>query len=145
MRHPEEPLYLVSPYIAEFWNTVSNINFIYYSLRYGPYSNHKLGYLFLANAGICSMIQHGTMLWWSWYVDMFGIYLMLSWCVYNRVWQHVSRKNMIYAALLFAIQSIDNMGWLRFIPPPNVHMLWHLNIANVAHYSLMELDEASRR
>mmetsp|Transcript_4043 Transcript_4043/g.5395 ORF Transcript_4043/g.5395 Transcript_4043/m.5395 type:complete len:285 (+) Transcript_4043:264-1118(+) len=67
-----EKSYVRSPYVAEFWNSISSLIFVFLGL-YGLVETVKLNarwvypalFLTLALIGIGSTIFHGTMRWWG--------------------------------------------------------------------------------
>mmetsp|Transcript_23797 Transcript_23797/g.33312 ORF Transcript_23797/g.33312 Transcript_23797/m.33312 type:complete len:284 (+) Transcript_23797:179-1030(+) len=67
-----EESYAVTPYVAEFWNSISSLMYVYFGL-YGVQKSVELGcrwvyptmFATLALIGCGSTIFHGTMKWWG--------------------------------------------------------------------------------
>ena len=136
MGHSPETPYHHTIYIVEFYNTISNLLLIIYPILYINHCSRiqtEIGYMLLANAGLCSMIQHGTMLWWSRYVDYFGISMVILWCIQNKLWQYICPEYVIMMSIVFLISVLDNHRILTLIPPPIIHSFWHISIAILAH------------
>jgi hypothetical protein len=119
-----EDWYTVSPYIAEFLCTISNIGFIYVGIKHNSPE--------LLFAGVASALSHSIPKQWLNIVDKIGVLFVLSKVLreYN-----VIKNNPIFLTHLGALgilQIIDaymarNQG--KTLP----HVVWHLSAALVAH------------
>jgi len=84
-----EERYVYSPYISEFWNTISSLIFVFDGLR-GLWKCHKFGmrmryrvpYIMLIITGIGSTIFHATSRWWAEVIDEVPMILLMFTFVY---------------------------------------------------------------
>ncbi len=119
-----EDWYKVTPYIAEFWCTVSNAGFIYVGIQ-----NNSPELVF---AGVASIISHSIPKQWLLGVDKLGVAVVLSKVIRER---EILKSNPILMgplALAGAINATDaylarNKGYT------SPHVIWHLSSALLAY------------
>ena len=139
-RKLEPDLWSHSPYIAEFWNTVSNVLFIALGLlRYWECRNHMIaserGYamprlwLMFALSGLCSAFHHSQRITGTIVIDWVPIVAqgayVAKWHPHLLRW--VSPASWFGTALAFAILAVDHVYVL--LPPPWGHSKWHIAAA----------------
>lgn len=131
-RRIEHP-YQYSFYIAEFWNTVSNLPFIilglfrFYELAAMNHENRslQLAYVLLAFAGIASGIHHAVNIGykkWTIFLDWIPILLSLL-LIYSQgfIFSVVSWLKIIFA---ISVLLVDH--FLGLVPVPWGHVFWHI-------------------
>jgi len=125
-----ENWYVMTPYVAEFWCTLSNIGFLYVSWK------HKSPELLFA--GCASILSHAIPKQWLLYVDKFGVLVGLS--KFVREYKAILKQ----PTLLLPLLSIGILNTLdRYIARQRgetwSHVVWHLGTAAIADYSLTRL------
>ena len=129
-----ESKYSKSKYIAEFYNTLSNLPFIIYGVSYLLFcspSDKNLWYLMIG-FGVCSSIHHAIHFKGSILVDYIPI--VSAWIyIYNFYLSYIDFNDLIHCSLPLFILITDHI--YTFIPVPWGHVLWH-TLASSATYSL---------
>jgi hypothetical protein len=143
-RKLEPDLYGHSGYVAEWWNTISNILFVAIGvLRYREAIANKTwaqkrapkGYvlprlwLLFAAAGVCSAFHHSQRMRWTIIVDWIpiaasAILLVLG---HRYLLHRVSWAAWFGLAFALAVLTTDHV--CTILPPPWGHMLWHVSAA----------------
>jgi len=117
-----ERFYTHSPYVAEFWNTLSNLPFVIIgvlrlwegadSLRYGLYTL----------AGLASAFHHASSQAWTIVVDWIPIATSLAFS-----WQAFFAMTPVTAfLLLLALSTLAADHIWTPTPVPWGHVMWHL-------------------
>lgn len=122
-----EDWYQVTPYVAEFWCTVSNVGFIVV----GVHQNSPE----LVFAGAASIVSHTIPKKWLLTVDKIGVLVALS--KFAREYKVVINNPslLIPIAALGAVNMID--AYLARVKGKTwPHVVWHLSAATVANYVL---------
>lgn len=140
-----EPFYQYSNYIAEYYNTWSNILFVcfglvrlyfaaediscHYSLRYNLdlLSKMETLYIWFIIAGICSAIHHATTPRWTIIIDYFPIIVSILLVVKWQLYWMISLYTWMKIGISFAMLLNDHV-W-QTIPVPWGHCFWHFLIA----------------
>ena len=136
-----EPCYTVSPYIAEFWNTVSNIPFILIALT-RLYEGTDLVelYILMALAGVASGIHHAAAPMYKKYtiiLDWAPIAVSIVMLLSNHCLCEVSLTALLELTLAFIVLMVDHI--CTIMPVPWGHVMWHLLAAfsiDSAYHSL---------
>lgn len=128
-RRKKEDLYTHSFYIAEFWNTVSNLPFIIIGILRlceldDSYFELEYMYGLMILAGFASGIHHGLTKKYTIIVDWIPI--LLSIVVFNHygLVEFVSLASWVKIILAFSVLITDHVYTL--IPVPWGHVMWHL-------------------
>lgn len=123
-----EPFYQLSPYIAEGWNTVSNLPFIIIGLlrlcqAYLPHDTRVL-YTLMLYCGIGSALHHASGLRWTIVIDWIPISLSIFCNLYFGTWLQFSLVSLFKAALALGALALDHI-WTP-INVPYGHCVWHV-------------------
>jgi hypothetical protein len=135
-----EPLYEKSRYIAEYYNTLSNLPLIIIGLlrlcelkSIGLLSNsdHNVMVIFYISytlCGTCSFIHHGLYFKWSILIDYIPIVFSII-NMYNNIFliSYISYTSYIKLLIAFLVLITDHIYTL--IPVPFGHSLWHILIS----------------
>lgn len=122
-----ENWYAVTPYIAEFLCTVSNVGFLYVGLQHNSPE--------LIFAGIASILSHSIPKEWLLKVDKIGVALVLSKLIRNYATVLDKPVLLIPAALAGAINLADTyLARNKGLTWP--HVVWHFSSAYLAHLFL---------
>ena len=127
-RRRTELYYTHSKYIAEFWNTISNIPFIIIGLlRLYEGTNLTLLYQLMIAAGICSAIHHATIHKYTIIVDWIPIVTssVLIWQM--NLLPMISLTCYFELFLAFLVLFADHV--YKLVPNHWGHTFWHLLIA----------------
>lgn len=125
-----ENWYKVTPYIAEFWCTVSNIGFIYVGLKHNSPE--------LVCAGIASIVSHTIPKQWLLAVDKIGVALVLSKAV--REYSTLVRNPWLLAPLAIAgLINVSDAYLTRNHAQTWPHVIWHLSSAAFANEFLKRI------
>ena len=124
-----EPFYQVVPWIAEFWNTMSNLGLILIAiyrlntLELSPPDLQNSYWLVMA-MGIGSAIHHAFPFYGSIVIDWIPILLFIihSWII--NLHHAVEKKNLFWLILASGWFFTDHL--LRPCPTPWGHSIWHL-------------------
>lgn len=140
-RRPE-PQYAVSPYVAEWWNTLSNFPFVLVGLLRlrGPLSPlARQLYVCYTLAGVCSAFHHAAPFAWRWtlWVDWAPIATALAWATWHRAWSHLSAATVCQLGLALLVGALDHT--VRLMPVPWGHVCWHLLAALAVNAALWEV------
>jgi hypothetical protein len=125
----KERLYEV-PYIAEFWNTLSNLPFILIGLmricESPVYTNSYVYtlYLLLICAGLCSGVHHCVLFKYSLFVDFVPIFLSLIFVLFGGGLICISYVSWLKILLAITVLLTDHI--LTPINVPWGHVMWHL-------------------
>lgn len=125
-----EKSYAISAYIAEFWNTVSNLPFIIIGLL-RLYEGTELSqlYFLMILAGICSGIHHATTPRWTIVVDWTPIFMSFLYIFYQGLYTYLSYTAIFQVILALFILVTDHI--ITYIPVPWGHVMWHI-VASLA-------------
>jgi dihydroceramidase len=134
-----EEFYQVVPYIAEFWNTVSNLPFILIGL-YRLKNGTSLGLLYVlyALAGVCSGIHHATTPKWTIIIDWIPIASTIVIVLHYGMWRFLSMNSVGKLSIALTALVLDHV-WTP-LPVPWGHVLWHLLAAWSIDAAYQELD-----
>lgn len=133
-----EPFYQVTPFIAEFWNTLSNAPFVIIGLwrlyelseiEVWPMGVHHFDQLVFvyglyALCGLCSGIHHATSARWTIIIDWIPIAISLIANFYFGFWTHLGFVSLFKVLLALAVFLSDHV-----CTPINVpwgHCMWHI-------------------
>ena len=127
-----EAHYTHSRYVAEWWNTLSNLPFVAIGLaRLYAGTPLVLLYTLFTAAGVCSAFHHARPDHWTLVVDWVPIALSAVVCTWNGVVWAASSATLFKVALAFAVLVCDNtFAWP--MPVPWGHVMWHV----LAAYSI---------
>jgi len=125
-----EHWYRVTPYIAEFWCTVSNVPFFLVAWHYGCWQ--------LWLAAIASVLSHAIPKQFLLTVDKCGVLLVLSKLVFHHTVLFHHPWVILLVGMTFAINVLDThlarqFGWTW------PHIVWHVSSATVAAVVLDKL------
>jgi hypothetical protein len=135
----KEEFYKVSPYIAEFWKTISNLPFIvlgtYHLILYSPNINLQVVYSLLIIAGIFSGFHHATNykcmmcsheITWTLIIDWIPILISVIYIIVTRMFLTFGIGSLIFIGVSILWLLIDNV----FAPFAHWgHCIWHILIA----------------
>jgi len=123
-----EKFYQVSGYIAEFWNTISNLPFIVIGLlRLSQTSSNEVEILYILYvfAGIASAIHHATPWKWTILIDWIPISLSGLLILYHyQMFSYFTSVTLFKLSLAFFVLITDHV--YTKIPVPWGHVCWHL-------------------
>lgn len=139
-RRVERP-YTVLPYIAEFWNTISNLPFIFigvYRIFEGCEDLAEL-YLLMVLAGVASGFHHATTIKWSIFIDWTPILMTIIYLINTRMIGKVSLTGILLVSMAFIILLLDHVN--RLLPVPYGHVLWHVTAAFAIDYAYQSIGE----
>lgn len=124
-RRQLESLHTHSTYIAEFYNTLSNLPFIILGLV-RLYCGTKLAVLnvLLVAAGICSGIHHCFIFRGSIILDWIPIASSIIYIVYYQLYMLLSAASIIKGLIALAVLYVDHE--YTIVPVPFGHVAWHL-------------------
>lgn len=78
-------MFLYSPYIVEFWNSITSLVFCFFALigyfKYKKYCTDNIPWLLFFSIGITSFLFHSTMSFTGQFLDEFSIILLLTYCL----------------------------------------------------------------
>ena len=154
-RKPELPYYEYSSWIAEFWNTTSNIIFFvlgmarYYDSRQtnmkrraNPQKPNPMPtlWLLMAAAGVCSAFHHSQTMRWTIVVDWIPIGgNILYVLVYHRyLLNYVSVAAWCGFAFAMSMLVVDHVATL--LPVPWGHVMWHVAAAYSITSAFQDMD-----
>ena len=135
----KEEFYKVTPFIAEFWKTVSNIPFIflgiYHLILYSLDTNLQIVYSLLIVAGFSSGFHHATNykcvlcskeITWTLIIDWIPILLSILYIITTKMIVSFTAISWIYIGFSILWLIIDNI----FVPFAHWgHCIWHILIA----------------
>jgi len=127
-----EDWYQVSPYIAEFWCTISNAGFIYVGLK------HQSPEILFA--GLASTAIHAIPKQWLLYADKIGVLAALSLAIREHKALSQNPQLMLPVLGLGAVNATD-MYLARNYGATWPHVVWHLSAACVADYVLTTISK----
>lgn len=124
-----ETAFQVNPYIAEFWNTVSNaplsvIGLLRLIENYGNDSAIEIAYFLMILTGICSAIHHATTPRWTIVIDWIPIASMLIYSVVT--WNLMLISPAVVAEIVLSLAVLYSDHILKIVPVPWGHVMWHL-------------------
>ena len=128
-KRKSEPHYEVTPYIAEFWNTLSNLPFILIgilrisTLEDAPDSLLLLYVLYIF-CGVCSGFHHAIDKGWTLVVDWVPISLSILLNVWSGVYLCVDSVSAFKLLLSLVVLVTDHV-WTPMKVPWG-HVVWHL-------------------
>ncbi len=120
-----EPFFTITNYIAEFWNTISNIPFVIIGLlRLIEGTSLQKEYQLIVLAGIASAIHHATTPKWTIIID----WIPITWSGWH-IWQegyitYISQTALFEIFLAIFILATDHI--YTYIPVPWGHVFWHV-------------------
>jgi Ceramidase len=135
----ELPLFGRVPWMAEFWNTISNAPFVLIGVtRYvetlyrspcGRSDAMPTLWLLLAVSGLCSAAHHSLLRSWSLRLDQLPIALSVAYVLlgHTHLLLWVSPTSYLCVALALGVLVADHI-WTP-IPVPWGHVIWHLMAA----------------
>ena len=136
-KRKHEKFYNVSPYIAEFWNTLTNLPFIliglYNILYYQLDFNLMVAYLLLIGCGIGSSIHHASHEEWTIVIDWIPILSSIIFALWSGIVYSMSAITLVLTIFAFTILFTDHA--FTPMPVPWGHCLWHI-LASIAVNSL---------
>ncbi len=129
-----EPAFVVSPYIAEFWNTLSNLPFVIIGLlRLNQLDCHdrdvqcqevwSLYVLFVA-CGVCSAIHHASTPRWTIVIDWIPIATSIGLMLKYQVLFSVGVVSWFKVGVAFAVLVNDHV--YTTVNVPWGHCFWHV-------------------
>ena len=135
----KEEFYKVSPYIAEFWKTISNLPFIvlgtYHLILYSSDTNLRVVYSLLILAGIFSAFHHATNykcmmcsheITWTLIIDWIPILFSAIYIIVTRMIFTFGLGSWIFIGISIVWLLIDNV----FAPLAHWGLcIWHILIA----------------
>src|SRR3972149_7490702 len=122
-----ENFYTHSRYIAEFWNTISNLPFIIIGFLRLSESNIfqvNILYFFFMMAGLCSAYHHSHPKKWTIIIDWIPISISIGLCFRYSIFQYLSWISIFKLSIAFWSLITDHI-WT----PVNVpwgHVFWHI-------------------
>lgn len=125
MRRQEQP-YNKSKYIYEYYNTLSNLPFIFIGLARLYYDNnsHTQLYKAMVFCGICSGIHHAVNFRGSIILDYIPIVYSLLYLTSNNLWNKINPVSVGLATLALFILFLDHI--VQLMPVPWGHVMWHV-------------------
>lgn len=129
LRRKSEPHYEVTPYIAEFWNTLSNLPFVIIgvlrisSFKDAPDSILMLYVLYIF-CGLGSAIHHAIDNSWSIVIDWIPISLSIALNLDFGMWRYIDAVSGFKMAIALAVLAADHL-WTPMKAPWG-HVMWHL-------------------
>ena len=127
-KRENEQFYNVTPHIAEFWNTLTNLPFIliglYNILFYSLNLNLTIAYLLLIACGIGSGIHHASPHEWTLIIDWVPILSSIGFVLWSGIIYSISFISIMYTILAFSVLLTDHI--FTPIPVPWGHCLWHI-------------------
>ena len=121
-----EPFFTVTPWIAEFFNTISNLPFILIGLfrLYEGVEFTWFLYAFMILIGICSGVHHATTPKWTIVIDWVPIVISMGTFCYFDMWPLVSYTSLLQWNIALLLLFVDHF-W-TIMPVPWGHVCWHL-------------------
>ena len=123
-----EQCYTISPYIAEFWNTISNIPFILIALARLYEGTYLVNlYILMAVAGAARGIHHAAAPMYKKYtiiLDWIPIAISIVVFLTNHCLCEVSLTALLELALALVVLVVDHV--CTIMPVPWGHVMWHL-------------------
>jgi len=122
-----EDWYKFSPYIAEFWCTMSNIPFIYFGIK------QKSPELIIA--GTASIISHAIPKQWLNIVDKIGVIVAFSKII--REHKKIRKKPTLLIPVICAgLINVADTYLARNYKTTVPHVIWHISAACIANLFL---------
>lgn len=144
-RKREEPQYEPHTYIQEYWNTMSNVFFVYLGLL-GLVDAHteegRILYGFMMLCGCCSALHHAISWKYSIAIDYAPIIGSVVYFSTLDKWHDISVGSWIALAT-----GALTLGWDHHKQPrtdPFGHSLWHIMAALAARSVCFDVDNACR-
>lgn len=127
-----EPHFTHTPFVAEWWNTLSNLPFVVIGLCRLWAGTPIVGlYTLFTAAGLCSAYHHAHPEHWTLVIDWMPIATSGLLCLWFGVVTTITAATLFKVALAFAVLVTDNfLGWP--MPVPWGHVMWHV----LAAYSI---------
>lgn len=122
-----EPAYNVSPYFYEYYNSLSNLPFIFIGLARLYFGVNDLTtqlYKYMILCGICSGIHHMFHFRGSLILDYVPIVLSLRYLYIHNLFTQIHPVSMGLAALALFILFLDHI--IQLMPVPWGHVMWHV-------------------
>lgn len=139
-----EPLFATSPWVAEFWNTVSNAPFVIIGLLRLAYGTRiPLMYAMYTCTGVASAIHHATVPAWTVVIDWVPISASILLAFHTKVWVYTSLVSCVKCILAFSILATDHLR-RELIPPPWGHVMWHIVAALAVDSVYQDAENAQR-
>lgn len=123
-----EQFYTVIPFVAEFWNTLSNLPLILiglfrlYTHTYG--AKVKFLYEMMVLAGVCSGIHHALPMRGSIILDWIPIAITLYTWIEYQVYSYITLVTWFKISLALMVLLTDHV-WTP-IKVPWGHVFWHI-------------------
>lgn len=125
-----ENWYAMTPYIAEFWCTVSNAGFIYAGIKQKSPE--------LLFAGCASMVSHAIPKQYLLYLDKLGVALVVLKAIRERAALQKNPKLLLPLIALGLINGLDAyLARNKGLTWP--HVIWHLTAAYISNSLLQEI------
>ena len=135
----KEEFYKVTPFIAEFWKTISNLPFVilglYHLISFSLNTNLKVVYSLLIIAGFFSAFHHATNykcalcsreITWTLIIDWVPILSSIIYIIITKMINYFSFYSWIFIGVSVLWLLIDN----AFAPFKHWgHCIWHILIA----------------
>lgn len=124
-----EPFYAKSSYIAEFWNSLSNLPFIILGVSRLVLDNEYedsaslILYCLLIGCGTCSFIHHATPCKWTIVIDWLPISVTLGYLVYIHIWSCLAYTTWVKLVMAFSLLIADHHTHFMGIWG---HAVWHV-------------------
>lgn len=139
-----ETKYTHSLYIAEFWNTISNLPFIIIGIlrliELEPnYFELEYLYTFMVLAGFASGFHHAMHEKWTILIDWIPILISIYLFIHYDLLQFVSYASLFQFGLAMFVLLTDHI--YTTIPVPWGHVMWHI----LACFSIDSIYQSVRR
>ena len=120
-----ETLFRIVPFIAEFWNTISNLPFILIGFcRLWEGTSLTLLYSLMICMGVCSGIHHAIRSRWLLILDWIPIIITKGVILQHSYWLHISWTSYLLGSIATVVLVIDHV--YTPIPVPWGHVFWHV-------------------
>jgi len=127
-RRKLEPFYTHSPFIAEFWNTISNAPFIIFGgMRLWEGTSMSGFYVLMILCGICSGIHHARDFRYSILLDWTPITISILGILRYKIYEYITLTTWTKLTMATSFLIMDHV-WTP-IPIPFGHVLWHISAA----------------
>jgi len=123
-----EKFYEILPFIAEFWNTISNLPFVMIGiLRLIEGTPAYVEYTLYILIGFGSFIHHATPQYWTIVIDYIPIFSSIYYFWKMGYFYLLSWANYFQLGLAFVFLLCDHI--LVYVRPPWGHVFWHVLVA----------------
>lgn len=136
-KRKNEKFYSVTHYIAEFWNTLTNLPFIIFGLyslfNYELDWTLTIAYSLLVGCGVGSAIHHGSHEDWTTVIDWVPILCSIGFVLWSGIIYSMSFLTFSRTISAFIVLLLDHI--YTPLPVPWGHCAWHI-LAAIAVNSL---------